>query len=367
MSSEKKSEPVSLQFDQDEDRCVLSSPHGVLINVLKSPHDLLLAIADALPKDASVISGLIGGTPSPLINSVKGMVLGEVPDPFPDWVKRPRDASISIFGADELEFGLYLIQHRTGSAVTTLEIGDTDLGSEKELITSHIDSEHINLVDGGLPSGELATGVVINDEVYQIDDLQFYNESLKSYLVVISKALGTHVLCASEDRAFLTENCSFIGCFALMDVLLVSHGDTERARRLLDFAAEQACLVRDYVDLARAAELLNCPKFIAEALGRRASMALRDDDRNRNLNLPFIPHLAELYCSQIEDGKKQAYELLTTLLADKPDARSLREGADVAKRLLGDLELSSRLNDLALSLSYDEFERDSFETTGDQK
>lgn len=365
MSSEEKGDPVTLQFVQDEDRCVISSPHGVLINVLKSPHDLLLAVADALPKDASVISDLIGATPSPLINSVKGMVLEGVPDPFPDWVKRQSDASISIFGADELEFGLYLIQHRAGSAVTTLEVGDTGLGSEKELVTAQIDAEHISLVDGGLPSGELATGIVINGESYPIDDLQFYNESLKSYLVVMSKALGTHVLCASEEQVFLPENCSFIGCFALMDVLLVAHGDTERARRLLDFAAEQARLVRDYVDLARAAELLNCPKFIAEALGRRASTALRDDDRNRHLNLPFIPHLAELYCSQIEDGKKQAYDLLTTLLADKPDARSLREGADVAKRLLGDLELSSRLNDLALSLSYDEFERDSFEAPDD--
>lgn len=365
MSSEQKGDPVSLQFVQDEDRCVLSSPHGVLINVLKSPHELLLAVADALPKDASVISDLIGATPSPLINSVRGMVLEEVLDPSPDWRRRQSDASISIFGANELEFGLYLIQYRSGSAVTTLEVADTDLGSEQELVTARIDAEHIKFVDGGLPSGELATGIVINDEVYQIDDLQFYNESLQSYLVVISKALGTHILCASEDRAFLTENCSFIGCFALMDVLLVAHGDTERARGLLDFAAERACLVRDYVDLARAAELLNCPKFIAEALGRRASMALRDDDRNRHLNLPFIPHLAELYCSQIGEGTKQAYDLLTTLLAAKPDARSLREGADVAKRLLGDLELSGRLNDLALSLSYDEFESDFFETPGD--
>lgn len=365
MASEQKGDLGTLQFVQDEDRCVLSSPHGVLINVLKSPSDLLLAVADSLPKDASVISDLISATALPLINCVKGMVFEEVPDPPPYILKRSSDASISIFGADEPEVGLYLIQHRAGSAVTTLECGDTGGGSEKELVTVRIDAEHINLVDGGLPSDEFATGIVINDEVYPIDDLQFYNESLKSYLVVISKALGTHILCASEEQLFLTENCSFIGCFALMDVLLVAHGDTERARRLLDLAAEQACLVRDYVDLARAAELLNCPKFISEALGRRALMALRDDDRNRHLNLPFIPHLAELYCSKIVDGKKQAYELLATLLADKPDARSLREGADVAKRLLGDLELSSRLNDLALSLSYDEFERDSFETPGD--
>jgi hypothetical protein len=191
LSSEEKGDPATLQFVQDEDKCVISSPDGVLINVLKSPHDLLLAVADALPKDASSISDLVGATPLPLINSVKGMVLEVGPDPFPDWVKRPSDASISIFGADALEFGLYLIQHRTGSAVTTLEVGDTDLGSEKELVTAQIDAEHISLVDGGLPSGELATGIVINGESFPIDELQFYNESLKSYLVVISKALGT--------------------------------------------------------------------------------------------------------------------------------------------------------------------------------
>lgn len=362
MSSEQNGDPVTLKFVQDDDRCVLSSPHGVSLNVLKSSNELLLAVADALPKDASSISELISTTPLPLINSVKGMGLEEVLEPPPDWVKRPSDTSISIFGAGELEFGLYLIQHRAGSAATTFEFGDAELGIEKELLTARIDAEHSNLFDVGLPSGEFATSVVISDEVFPIADLQFHNESLKTYLIVVSKALGTHVLCASEDQVFLTENCSFIGCFALMDVLLVAHGDTGRARRLLDLAAEQATLVRDYVDLARAAELLNCPKFIVEALGRRASMALRDDDRNRHLNLPFIPHLAELYCSQIPDGKKQAYDVLTTLLADKPDARSLREGADVAKRLLGDLELSSQLNDFALSLSYDEFERDSFDT-----
>lgn len=365
MSNNQESDLVSLQFVRDEDRLLLSSPQGVLINVLKISNDLLPPVADALPKDASIISDLISTHPLQLINSIKGMVSEEVPEPPSDWFTRPRDGSISIFGADVPDFGLYLVQHRSGRAVTTLEIGDTDPGAGWELVTASIDSEHINLFDEDLQSNELVTSVVINDAVIPIDELQFYNESLKSYLVVISKALGTHVLCASEEQAFLTENCSFVGCFALMDVLLVAHGDTERARRLLDFAAEQACLVRDYVDLARAAELLNCPKFIAEALLRRASMALRDDDRNRHLNLPFIPHLAELYCSQIGDGKKQAYDLLTTLLADKPDARSLREGADVAKRLLGDLELSGRLNDLALSLSYDEFERDSFETPVD--
>ncbi len=365
MSSEQESDPVTLKFVQDDDKWLLSSPNSVLVNVLKSPNDLLLAVTDALTKDASVVSDLISATPLPLINCVKGMVLEEVPAPQLDWVKRPSDKNISIFGADKQEFGLYLIQHRSGSAVTTLEFGDTDSGSERELLTACIDTECINLLEGALPSAELVTGVVISDEVHSIDDLQFYNESLKSYLVVISKALGTHVLCASEERLFQTKNCSFIGCFALMDVLLVAHGDVQRARTLLDLAAEQASLVRDYVDLARAAAVLNCPKFIAEALGRRASMALRDDDRNRHLNLPYIPHLAELYCSQIAGGKKQAHDLLTTLLADKVDARSLREGADVAKRLLGDLELYSRLNEMALSLSYDEFERGSFETQGD--
>ena len=106
-----------------------------------------------------------------------------------------------------------------------------------------------------------------------------------------------------------------------MDVLLVARGDTERARKLLDLAAEQASLVRDYVDLARAADVLSCPKFVIEALARRASMALRDDDRNRNLNVPYIPQLAELYCSHIAEGAAEASDLLAILLEEKPDPR----------------------------------------------
>ena len=91
-------------------------------------------------------------------------------------------------------------------------------------------------------------------------------------------------------------------------------------------------------------------------------MVLRDDDRNRHLNLPYIPQLAELYCSQIAGGTERAHELLTALLTEKPDPRSLREGADVAKRLLGDLELSSRLSELALPASNNDFEHGAFET-----
>ena len=360
MSSEHDGDPITFQFVQDQDKLLLSCSQGVLINVLRVSNDLLIPVADALPKDAAVISDLISTYPLPLVNCVKGMVLEQHADLPSDWVKRSSDKSISIIGVDTQECGLYLLQHRSGRAITTLELDGADLGNESELVTASIDSENIDLLHEALPASELVTSVVINDEVRSIDELQFHNESLTSYLVVISKSLGTHVLCVGEEQIFHTQNCSFIGCFALMDLLLVVHGDAERARNLLDLAAEQASLVRDYVDLARAADLLNCPNFIIEALGRRASMVLRDDDRNRYLNLPYIPQLAELFCSQITDGKERAYDLLTTLLSDKPDVRSLREGADVAKRLLGDSELSSQLSEVALTLSYDEFERNSF-------
>jgi hypothetical protein len=55
------------------------------------------------------------------------------------------------------------------------------------------------------------------------------------------------------------------------------------------------------------------------------------------------------------------------LLEDKPDARSLREGADIAKRLLNDPELSVELSDIALTISYDEFESSSFRAIEDDK
>ena len=362
MSTGQKPDLVAPQFVRDEDRLLLSGQQGVLINVLKISNDLLLEVADALPRDASVISELISTYPVPLVNCVKGIVLEEVPDQESDCVKRPSEASVSIFGADARDFGLYLIQHRSGRAATTLEVGSADPEIRGEFVTAFIDSEHIDLLDGNLQSKELVTSVVINDEVIPIEELQFYSESQKSYLVVISKALGIHLLCRSEGQVFQTKDCSFIGCFALMDVLLVARGDTERARKLLDLAAEQASLVRDYVDLARAADVLSCPKFVIEALARRASMALRDDDRNRNLNVPYIPQLAELYCSHIAEGTEEASDLLAILLEEKPDPRSLREGADVAERLLGDSETSSHLNDLALSLSNDDAEGGSIET-----
>ena len=364
MSTGQKPDLATLQFVRDEDKLLLSSPQGVLINVLKISNELLPAVADALPRDASVITDFLSTHPLPLVNCVKGMVSEEVLDNLPsDWFKRPSDASISILGADLRDFGLYLIQHRSGRAVTTLEVGDADPEIGGELVTACLDSDHINFLDEILQNKELVTSVVINDEVIPIDELQFQSEMQRSYLVVISKALGIHVLCASEGQVFHTEDCSFIGCFALMDVLLVAHGDAQRARSLLDLAAEQASLVRDYVDLARAAELLKCPEVIIEALGRRAFMVLRDDDRNRHLNLPYIPQLAELYCSQITGGTELAHELLTTLSTEKPDPRSLREGADVAKRLLGDLALSSLLGDLALSASNNDFEHGASETT----
>ena len=363
MSTGKEADLATLQFVRDEDKLLLSSPQGVLINVLKISNELLPAVADALPRDASVITDFLSTHPLPLVNCVKGMVSEEVLDNLPsDWFKRPSDARISVLGADLRDFGLYLIQHRSGRAVTTLEVGDADPERGGELVTACLDSEHINFLDEVLQNKELVTSVVIKDEVIPIKELQFYSESQKSYLVVISKALGIHLLCANEGRVFQTEDCSFIGCFALMDVLLVARGDTERARKLLDLAAEQASLVRDYVDLARAADVLSCPKFVIEALARRASMALRDDDRNRSLNVPYIPQLAELYCSHIAEGTEEASDLLAILLEEKPDPRSLREGADVAQRLLGDSETSSHLNDLALSMSNDDAEGGSIET-----
>lgn len=367
LSNDREGGPVALQLVRDEDRLVLSSPKGVVINVLRISNDLLLPVTEALPKDASVISDVINSQPLPLVKCIKGIAVEEDSELPPNWFRRAGSSDISILGADADEFGLYLIQHRSGKAVTTLEFGDLKLGNESVLVSEAINSEGISLPEDAVPSEGLVTSAVIDSNVFSIDELQFYDESLKSYLVVISKALGSHVLCATEGQVFRTENCSFIGCFALMDVLLVAKGDIERARGLLDLAAEQASLVRDYVDLAWAADLLGCSNAIIEALARRASMALRDDDRNRRLNSPYIPQLAELYCSKITDGTKQANELLNTLLEDKPDARSLREGADIAKRLLNDPELSVELSDIALTISYDEFESSSFRAIEDDK
>ena len=56
MSTGNEADLETLQFVHDEDRLLLSSPQGVLINVLKISNDLLPAVADALPKDASVIT-----------------------------------------------------------------------------------------------------------------------------------------------------------------------------------------------------------------------------------------------------------------------------------------------------------------------
>ena len=359
MSNVQEGGPVALQLIQDEDRLVLSSPNGVVINVLRISDDLLLPVSEALPKDASVISDLINDYPLPLVNCVKGMAVKEDAELPPKWFRKVSSSDISIIGADAQEFGLYLIQHRSGKAITTLEFDDVEPESECVLVSAAINAEGISLPEGALPSEGLVTSVVIDTNALSIEELQFYNESLKSYLVVISKALGSHVLCATEGHVFQTENCSFIGCFALMDVLLVAKGDIEKARKLLDLAAEKASLVRDYTDLAWAAVLLGCSDAIVDALGRRASMALRDDYRNRHLNSPYIPQLAELYCSKITDGTKQANELLNTLLEEKPDARSLREGAEIAKRLLNAPELSAALSDAALAMSYDEVESSS--------
>ena len=344
---------MALQLVRDEDRLVLSSPKGLVINVLRIPNDLLSPVAEALPKDASAISDVINRHPLPLVNCVKGMAVEEDAELPPKWFRRSGSGNIAILGEDAQEFGLYLIQHRSGRAITTLEFDHLELENACALVTEAINSEGISLPKGDLPSEGLVTSVVIDSDVLSIDELQFYNESLKSYLVVISKALGSHVLCATEGHVFQTENCSFIGCFALMDVLLVATGDIERARRLLDLAAEQASLVRDYTDLAWAADLLGCSDAIIEALGRRALMTLRDDERNRHLNSPYIPQLAELYCSKITDGASKANELLNALLEDKPDARSLREGAEIAKRLLNNPELSGELSDTASTMTYD--------------
>ena len=119
MSTGQKPDLVAPQFVRDEDRLLLSGPQGLLINVLKISNDLLLEVADALPRDASVISELISTYPLPLVNCIKGIVLEEVPDQESDCVKRPSEASVSIFGTDALDFGLYLIQHRSGRAATS--------------------------------------------------------------------------------------------------------------------------------------------------------------------------------------------------------------------------------------------------------
>ena len=46
--------------------------------------------------------------------------------------------------------------------------------------------------------------------------------------------------------------------------------------------------------------------------------------------------------------------------------RSLREGAEIAKRFLNDAELSAQLSDAALAMTYDEFENSSFTAVEDE-
>ena len=185
MSTDQEGDPVTLQFVRDEDRLVLSSPHGVLINVLKISNDLLPALADALPKDASVISDLISDHPLPLVNCVKGIVVEDVAEQPSDFFKRPSETSLSIFGAEAQDFGLYLIQHRSGSVVTTIQFGDSDSGNVKELVTATFESEDINLLEEDLQSKELVTSVVTNDEVIRLMSCNF-TANLKSHISLLS-------------------------------------------------------------------------------------------------------------------------------------------------------------------------------------
>lgn len=358
MSTNQISQSSSFDYSLDESTLVLSSSKCVVINTLRIPSDLLAPIVDTLLKDASQLFDLISDCPLPHISSFKGIIHTDDITQSSEWVKVESGTQYTILEAAANNPCLFLVQHRSGRATITIDTSDQELTDQRQLVTTEVDYRQLTEIGEAIPTREIISAVTLGDERLSIDDLQFHDESLVSHILVRSKALGDHVLCANYGNGFNTSNCSFIGCFALMDVLLVADGDVDRAKRLLDLAAERAIVVRDYIDLAWAAEMLQCSGVVTDALARRAMMALRDDDRNSRQNLPFIPELAELCCLRVTGGDELALELLSDLLVAKSDPSTLRKGAEIAKKHLNASELARNLSEAALQISRDHTESD---------
>ena len=358
MTTNQISQSSSFEYSLDEHALVLSSSECVAINILRIPGDLLTPIVDVLLKDLSQLFDLISDYPLPNISSFKGIINTDDIKQSPDWIKVKSETKYSIAEKASQNPCLYLIQHRSGKASVTIDISEQELADQHQLVTTDVDYGQLAEIGETITTGETISAVILGDQLLSIDDLQFHDESLVSYILVRSKALGDHILCTNYRGGLETNNCSFMGCFALIDVLLVVEGDVGRAKRLLDLAAERATLVRDYIDLAGAADLLGCSSAVTDALVRRAVMALSDDDRNSLLNLPFTPQLAQLCFSKVTDGRELALELLNELLVTKSDPTTLRKAAELAAHHLRDSELARNLSEAALQISHDHAESD---------
>ena len=347
MSNNEVLQHRSLEYSIDESKLVLSSSEYIATSTLRIPNELLTPIVDTILRDPSQIFDLIIDHPLPHISSCKGVVQRDTDSQPSEWIKIEGDTDYDLLNSASQSSSLYLLQHRIGRGSTTLEIGDQVVTDELKLLSTHLNYGELSEIEEAIPAREIISAVILGEEKFPIDDLHFYDEYRVSHVVVRSKALGDHVLCTISEEG-LSNNCGFMGCFALIDVLLVAEGDVERARRLLDLAAERATLVRDYIDLARAAELLDCSTAVTDALVRRAIMALHDDDRNVSLNLPLTPELALLCCSSATRGETLARELLQELLVGDPDQSILQEGAEIALQHLNDNDLAHSLNEAAV-------------------
>ena len=340
----------SLEYFIDESTLVLSSSECMATSTLRIPNTLLTPLIDTLLKDPSQIFNLISDHPLPLISSHQGIIHRDTETQPSEWTKIEDDTDYDFLNSALQSSSMYLLRQRSGKASTTLDIVDQEPIDELKLVSTHLNYGVLGDIEEAIPAREIISAVIIGEKKFPIDDLQFHDESLVSHILVRSKALGDHVLCTSTTEG-LSDNCRFMGCFALIDVLLVAKGDVERARRLLDLAAERATLVRDYIDLVRAAELLDCSSVVTDALVRRAILALHDDDRNVSLNLPLTPELALICCSSATRGETLARELLDQLLMGDADQSILQEAAEIARQHLNDQNLAHSLNEAALRAS----------------
>ena len=338
---------------------LISAHKATRLSISSFETDTLAEIAHEILRGAGSFKNLVESRPPTFVCSSKGPYCDTADFEKYGWSPHSGDNSeFPGLSLNEADIGLYLFQDHYGPALVRFDIDGLNAETLAQLETgsSTINFSQFSGSEDLFPSANILTNIFSDGERYSISDIEFFDEEKTLHLFVKSKALGTHILCSSSSYDFDWSKCSFLGCFGLIDVLLVKLGDVDLARSLIDLAAEHAKLTRDFVDLAWAADQLACSEVVIEALARRATRALREDFRNSSVNIPFIPQLAELYLSKLPTLSETAKELLDQLLREAPDARSLREGADVAQRLLGDSELERRFNELALELSYDAFE-----------
>lgn len=347
----------SIEVRQGE--LLISANKATRLSISSFEIDTLPEIAHEILRGTRGFKRLVESRPPTFICSDKGAYYDTADFEKYEW--SARSGSNSRFpglSLDEADVGLYLFQDHYGPALIRYDIdGLNDKNpSQLEVGRSTIDFDKIKGSEEFPPSANILTDIFCDGARYNISDIEFLDEEKKLHLFVKSKALGTHILCSSDSYDFDWSKCSFLGCFSLIDVLLVKLGAVDLAKSLIDLAAEHAKLTRDFIDLAWAADQLGCSEIVIEALARRATRALREDFRNSSVNIPYIPQLAELYLAKVPALSEIAKELLDQLLREAPDARSLREGADIAQRLLRDAELERRFNELALELSCDAFE-----------